>query len=192
MQVRPQHTTDLGLKPQAPLDWWTTPQCSNGFWLQKNVSLASRRDLVSSEATPGRGDIASDCRPEHNVPGTNSPVELEAIPVGGNSPLIDLKISSDTPIIERGRPTKRFEGVIKRHPSESVQTDPSMDTKTIAELPTGIGVAKAPYRLSRSQIINLREEAVKQAKHFEVLQCKDVEALSKVLVSRTPTRRACH
>ena len=177
-----QMTADPGRNAQDSeySHWWTPQQCNDGVWPQDNTSDTWGGRLPSPEDTLSRGSIAFDCRTEQSLPGNNSPVELEAIPANKTSPVMGRQSPPETSMIDRARPTKRIAGVIKRNPGKSVRTDSSMEMKSIADLPAGICVAEAPYKLSRSQTRNLRDEAIKRAEQFEILSGKDVEALSRV------------
>lgn len=171
---------ELNAQDWRQSDWWTTQNCGNGSWLQRSVSATSGRKVPTPQGTPSRGDIAFDRLRELDLPKDDSPVELEAITAGGSSPFTGHQTPPETSMIDRGRPTKRVIGVIKRNPSKSVRTDSSPERKSITNLPAGICVADAPYRLSKPQMRDLRDEAIKQAEKFEILPAKDFAALSEV------------
>lgn len=180
--VAMQNTVDpeLNAQDRQQSGWWTTQKCGNGSRLQRSVSATSGRNLPSSGGTTSRGDIALDRLRELDSPKHDSPIELEAIPAGRSSPFTGHQIPPETSIIDRGRPTKRIIGVIKRSPSKAIRSESSPEWKSITNLPAGICVADAAYRLSKPQMRDLRDEAIKQAERFEILPAKDFAALSEV------------
>lgn len=181
-----QNSVNPGTKSnyQISSDRGTTPQSEHGLSLRRKVSTASWKNWVSSKTITDGSDIVLDRRRNHGFLGRNSPVELEAIPPDITSPLTAPCASPETPIINTGRPTKRIAGVIKRYLSKSVRTNPK-DFENVMDLPIGICVEEASHTLSRTQIRDLRNEAVRQAEQFKIMQSKDVEALSKVVLLKS-------
>lgn len=86
---------------------------------------------------------------------------------------------SDTSIMNRGRPTKRIE---KRQRSRTCsEVDQSLTAKPDNwQLPKGLLAAEASVKLEESEKEKLRMQAIDQAERFEVLNKKDVKALSRV------------
>lgn len=83
---------------------------------------------------------------------------------------------SDTSIINRARPTKRIEGIIrkpmnKRRPSDDLLT---------REIPIGASISEATAGLSTQELDGIVRQAEEQAKRFAVLTPKETRQLSRV------------
>ncbi|KAF7952481.1 uncharacterized protein EAE97_001978 [Botrytis byssoidea] len=88
-------------------------------------------------------------------------------------------------IMDRGRPKKRSDGSpIKASapkPLHSKKTPTSEEQMAFEHLPQGVKAAQASSKLTQTEMETLRCQAVGQVCRFEVLNSKDVEALSREL-----------
>lgn len=86
--------------------------------------------------------------------------------------------------MDRGRPKKRVDGspnkpsVSKRSPSDPATIE---EQKAFEHLPSGFPATSAPSILPPSEVEALRKQAIGQASRFQVLNSKDVDALSREL-----------
>ncbi|KAL1965555.1 hypothetical protein VTN77DRAFT_5639 [Rasamsonia byssochlamydoides] len=87
------------------------------------------------------------------------------------------KEPSETPIMERGRPTRR------RSPGKdrTVKGTPSTEHVAWRPLPSGVKPSEAASHFSNADMEKLQDQAREQAQKFEVLKYRDVKALSKEL-----------
>jgi len=90
--------------------------------------------------------------------------------------------------MDRGRPKKRAEASpIKRTPSKRSGSNPISiaalveEQKAFEHLPSGYPATTASSLLPASEVEILRKQAIGQASRFEVLNSKDVDALSREL-----------
>ncbi|TGO23530.1 hypothetical protein BPAE_0129g00140 [Botrytis paeoniae] len=88
-------------------------------------------------------------------------------------------------IMDRGRPKKRSDGSpIKASapkPLHSKRTPTSEEQLAFEHLPQGVKAAQASSKLTQSEMETLRCQAIGQVCRFEVLNSKDVDALSREL-----------
>ena len=81
-------------------------------------------------------------------------------------------------ILERGRPTKRVEGIVKK-PLKS-RSNSTEEDLAFVELPKGDRPALLGTHVAEVETETLHRQAIAQAENFEVLRHADVNALSKV------------
>lgn len=88
---------------------------------------------------------------------------------------------SGTSIIDRGRPKKRTDGSpIKRVPSKKASPT-SEEQLAFDYLPQGVRPNQASSKLTIQEMETLRHQALGQVTRFEVLNSRDVDALSREL-----------
>ena len=95
-----------------------------------------------------------------------------------------VREGSGDSVMDRGRPSKRTRSPTKKGIMGS--GNPSSDDLTCDILPKGLPANTASTSLSREDLRRLGHQARSQATRFEVLQVKDVKALSQVY---TPSGR---
>lgn len=83
---------------------------------------------------------------------------------------------SEGSVLDRGRPTKRVDGIIKR---KLTVRNPTIENAFI-HLPLGATANEAALNLPVDEVEALHHQAQGQAENFEVLKYKDVLSLSKV------------
>ena len=86
---------------------------------------------------------------------------------------------SESAIMDRGRPTKRIEGTVKRKLTSKYAAP---DT-SFGNLPNGVAPESVHAKWNAEDAERLTQQARKQAEKFEVLPQKDVKALSRELRS---------
>ena len=91
-----------------------------------------------------------------------------------------VREGSGDSLIDRGRPWKRTRSPTKKGIMGS--GNPSSDDLTCDILPKGLPANTASTSLSREDLRRLGHQARSQATRFEVLQVKDVKALSQVYI----------
>lgn len=84
---------------------------------------------------------------------------------------------SEASIMDRGRPKKREDGS-----AIQAKRDLAADQRAFEYLPQGIKADEACSHYDRQEIESLKRQAVHQAAKFEVLNCQDVDILSRVSV----------
>lgn len=87
---------------------------------------------------------------------------------------------SESSILDRGRPTKRVDGIIKKNLTAKY---PIPDQNFVA-LPLGLPATAAQNYLPSEEVQTLQTQAQGQAERFEVLKYKDVKDLSRVSMIR--------
>ncbi|TAQ83643.1 hypothetical protein B7494_g8032 [Chlorociboria aeruginascens] len=90
---------------------------------------------------------------------------------------------SDASIMDRGRPKKRLDGSTIKGTTEagSRREEEHILQKAFEALPQGIRATEAASKLTESDMAALKMQAFGQASRFDVLNSKDVEALSREL-----------
>lgn len=131
---------------------------------------SSSFSLTSSTAA---GTTMTEC--EHNL-GTSS---WESMAIGVGSPLEHQRGLSETPTMQRGRTVKRRDNGTSSPQSKSSTTN-MFKSKLNQTLPVGFKSVDASPHYSEEDIVKLHEQALGQARQFEVIGVKDVELLSKV------------
>jgi hypothetical protein len=103
-------------------------------------------------------------------------------PAQGRSRTLTRDVESSTPILDRGRPTRRAGGETRNinHRTRSGKTSQAEAHKASEHLPKGYRADDAVRKFSNSHITLLQREATRHTEKFEVLAYKDVERLSKV------------
>lgn len=82
---------------------------------------------------------------------------------------------SEGSVLDRGRPTKRIEGVIKKKLGTRYALPEDYTT-----LPTGCSALAAPFQMPQEEIEALHRQARAQAEQFEILRYSEVKDLSRV------------
>ncbi|KAI9823838.1 MAG: hypothetical protein M1819_001118 [Sarea resinae] len=83
--------------------------------------------------------------------------------------------------INRGRPIKRRQYTSLHDEGNPIRHTGRTEQKPFRELPVGLKAADVPFVISPPEIDLIRIQAAKQAENFEILNRRDVEALSKEL-----------
>ncbi|KAL9622333.1 MAG: hypothetical protein Q9160_003344 [Pyrenula sp. 1 TL-2023] len=161
---------------------WQSPQKKSG---DETISpLIIARKLTPSHARSASNTVANQTSPHMTLSRSNSFATLKRSKSNGNfsQHLYQPKAShqregSEGSVLDRGRPTKRVDGIIKRKLTIRSQATEN----AFVHLPLGSRADEAVSRLPLDEVEALHIQAQDQAENFEVLKYKDVQNLSKEL-----------
>jgi hypothetical protein len=125
---------------------------------------------------PSKGPLFDKALPQIAAPETASSPRSDS--PNGQGQSNHIREGSGDSVMDRGRPAKRTRSPSKKGIMGSGNS--SSDDLTCDILPKGLPANTASTNLSREDLRRLERQAKGQAARFEVLQVKDVKALSQV------------
>ncbi|KAF7954612.1 hypothetical protein EAE96_005731 [Botrytis aclada] len=180
----------------SPKPWMSTGRSSPKPWMNLFSGRSSPKPIKDASSIMQQSANSSSVTlplpaPQRNSPGhfRNQSETFVRQPRAGN-------LSHDVPhrrggsesgpsIMDRGRPKKRTdESPIKASAPKSLhskRTPISEEQLAFEHLPQGVKAAQASSKLTQTEMETLRCQAIGQACRFEVLNSKDVDALSREL-----------
>ena len=166
-------TPDLHIKPFSSFDRADSPAGSS-------TAASSTTSPFSHRHNPSGGGTASTTPQSATVKlsRSNSVSTLQRTKSNGgiqNFSYRHRREESEGSVLDRGRPTKRIEGVIKKKLGTRYALPEDYTT-----LPTGCSAFAAPFQMLQEEIEALHRQARTQAEKFEVLRYSEVKDLSRV------------
>ena len=147
--------------------------------------------MERSPMTPLSRSDRSPMTPMYQVERTPSPMSMRSTrlnlapgptPTQATADRSHVRTSSETSMLNRGRPTKRMHH--RHHNGSATEMSPrEEEIKRHWVLPLGHRAKDAVQRYEISDVESLHKQAIVQAEKFEVLTPHDVASLSKVLSS---------
>jgi hypothetical protein len=147
-------TTHIATQWRAP---GMRPRAATAMDSRPSESMSSRIHQRSESASAGTGQI------------TEASEGLQARDATKKELL-------ESPIIDRGRPTRQHSPA----KNGTVNESPTKDYAAFSSLPSGSTPSEAASRFSQAEIERLQHQARGQVEKFEVLKYRDVKALSQV------------